>query len=144
MQTRDPDRLGSANPWSIRARLKPGAGLLISCLAAGLLVVTACKRDAAIEAIDSDANGYVCLKCDVKLYTDRPVFIGPKCPKCQEDSLMDVVGYYCGKCQHLTIRPRRGDRQGAVCEKCQQPLVNAMRSPREKDLKAWGATRTSA
>ncbi len=93
--------------------------------------------------MDSDANGYICLKCGVKLYTDRSVFIGPKCPKCGEDTLMDVVGYYCDKCQHLTIRPRRGGGQGAVCELCQRPLANAMRSPREKDLKAWGATKFS-
>jgi transcription initiation factor IIE alpha subunit len=94
--------------------------------------------------MDSDANGYVCLKCGVKLYTARAVFIGPNCPKCQQDTLMDVVGYYCDQCKHLTIRARRGDRQGAVCERCQQPLANAMRSPREKDLKAWGATKVSS
>jgi DNA-directed RNA polymerase subunit RPC12/RpoP len=109
-----------------------------------MLVATGCKKDAALEAMESDANGYVCLKCGVKLYTDRSVFIGPNCPKCHEDSLMDVVGYYCPKDQHLTIRPRRGGRQGAVCEQCQQSLANAMRSPREKDLKAWGATKTSS
>lgn len=131
------------SPRSIRAGLKPGVWLLVACLAAVLLGATACKKDAALEAMESDANGYVCLKCGVKLYTDRSVFIGPKCPKCQEDSLMDVVGYYCEKCKHLTIRPRRGDRQGAVCEQCGQPLANAMRSPREKDLKAWGATKFS-
>ena len=121
----------------------PLAGLLSVGLAAIVLMATGCKKDAALDAMDSDANGYVCLKCGVKLYTARSVFIGPKCPKCQEESLMDVVGYYCQKCQHLTIRARRGDRHGAVCEQCQQSLANAMRSPREKDLKAWGATKTS-
>lgn len=143
MQTHDQNQPGFTNPWSLRAGLKPGRDLLVVFLAAVLLGATACKKDAALEAIESDANGYVCLKCGVKLYTDRSVFIGPKCPKCQEDSLMDVVGYYCAKCQHLTIRPRRGDRRGAVCEQCQQPLANAMRSPREKDLKVWGATKFS-
>jgi DNA-directed RNA polymerase subunit RPC12/RpoP len=144
MQTLDQRRLGFANPMSMRGRLKPGGGLLFVCLAAALLSATGCKKDSAIEAMETDANGYVCLKCGVKLYTDRSVFIGPKCPKCQEDSLTEVVGYYCEKCQHLTIRSRRGDRQGAVCDKCQQPLANAMRSPREKDLKGWGATKTSS
>jgi DNA-directed RNA polymerase subunit RPC12/RpoP len=118
--------------------------LLVLSLAAFMLGATGCKKDAALEAMESDANGYVCLKCGVKLYTDRSVFIGPNCPKCHEDSLMDVVGYYCEKCKRLTIRARRGDRKGAVCEQCQQPLVNAMRSPREKDLKAWGATKSSS
>jgi hypothetical protein len=144
MQTRDQNQAVFANPRSFRAGLKAGVCRLIVCVAAVLLGATACKKDAALEAMESDANGYVCLKCGVKLYTERSVFIGPKCPKCQEDSLMDVVGYYCAKDQHLTIRPRRGDRQGAVCEQCQQPLANAMHSPREKDLKAWGATKTSS
>lgn len=117
---------------------------LLLGLALLTLVLTGCKKDPSTEAIESDANGYVCLKCGVKLYTDRSVFIGPKCPKCSEDSLMDVVGYYCEKDKHLTIRPRRGDHQGPICEQCQAPLVNAMRSPREKDLKAWGATKASS
>jgi len=121
-------------------RTERGCGWLRFWLAALLLLgATACKKDAAFEAVDSDANGYVCLKCGAKLYTDRSVFIGPKCPKCSEDTLIEVVGYYCEKDKHLTIRARRGDRYGAVCEQCQAPLANAMRSPREKDLKAWGA-----
>lgn len=144
MQTHDRDQRVFASQRYLRAGLKPGGGLLVACLAAVLIVATACKKDAALEAIESDANGYVCLKCGVKLYTDRSVFIGPNCPKCHEDSLMDVVGYYCEKCRRLTIRARRGDRKGAFCEQCQQPLVNAMRSPREKDLKAWGATKASS
>ena len=144
MQTRDQDQPRFASLRPFRAELQPGVGLLVVCLFIIMLGATACKKDAALEAMDTDANGYICLKCGVKLCTDRSVFIGPKCPKCQEDALMDVVGYYCEKDHHLTIRPRRGDRQGAVCEKCQQPLANAMRSPREKDLKAWGATKASS
>jgi hypothetical protein len=108
------------------------------------LIATACKKDVALEAMDSDANGYLCLKCGVKVYTDRAVFIGPQCPKCQQETLMDVVGYECAKDHHLTIRPKRGDRQPLACEQCQGPLVNAMRSPRERDLKAWGATKASS
>jgi predicted SprT family Zn-dependent metalloprotease len=118
--------------------------VLLLGLAAAMLALTACKKDVATEAIDTDANGYLCLKCGVKLYTARSVFIGPQCPKCQQESLMDVVGYYCEKDHHLTIRPRRGDRQPLACEQCQGPLVNAMRMPREKDLKAWGATKAAS
>jgi DNA-directed RNA polymerase subunit RPC12/RpoP len=109
-------------------------GILCYCLAS-------CKKDAALDALDTDANGYLCLKCGAKLYTERKVFIGPKCPQCNQDTLIQAVGYYCEKDKHLTIRAREGDRQGALCEKCQSPLVNAMKEPREKDYKAWGATK---
>ena len=103
-----------------------------------------CRKDIAREASDSDANGYLCLKCDAKLYTDRTVFIGPKCPKCQEDTLVEVVGYYCEKDKRLTIRARVGDRAGGpVCDQCKAAL-SGMRLPRENDLKSWGATKTSS
>jgi transcription initiation factor IIE alpha subunit len=111
------------------------------CLAVLSCGLTSCKKDAALDALDTDANGYICSKCGAKLYTDRKVFIGPKCPQCNQDTLMQAVGYYCEKDQHLTIRAREGDRQGAVCEKCQAHLVNAMKEPSEKDYKAWGATK---
>src|SRR5262252_8274831 len=92
-----------------------GQALLL--LVALSLAVTACKKDVTTEAMETDANGYLCLKCGAKLYTDRSNFIGPKCPKCGDDtSLIETVGYYCEKDHHLTIRARRGDRHGAVCE----------------------------
>lgn len=128
----------AAHAWDGRA-----AVLLV--LAAFLMALNACKKDTAAEAMDTDANGYLCLKCGAKLYTDRDKFIGPKCPKCGDEvSLMPAVGYYCEKDHHLTIRAGRGDRHGAICERCQAPLVNAMRSPHEKDLKVWGATKLSS
>ena len=102
-----------------------------------------CSIDVAGEASDSDANGYLCLKCGVKLYTDRSVFIGPKCSKCGEDRLVEVVGYRCAKDQFVTIRPARGDSRSLACEKCQASLANAMFLPHAKDLQAWGATKTS-
>ena len=127
-----------------RRGVKSCGALVVFCLAMLSLAAGGCRKDIAAEASDSDANGYVCLSCEAKLYTDRSVFIGPKCPKCQKDTLMEVVGYYCEKDQHLTLRARTGDRQGApVCEQCQAP-VSAMRLPRERDLKAWGATKTSS
>jgi DNA-directed RNA polymerase subunit RPC12/RpoP len=120
----------------------PTRNLFSLWLAALFIGTSACKKDLALEAVDSDANGYLCLKCGAKLYTDRAVFIGPRCPKCNEDTLLEVVGYYCEKDKHLTIRARRGDPHGPFCEQCQAPMINAMRSPREKDLKKWGATKT--
>lgn len=114
------------------------------CLAVLLGWLTGCKKDVSFEAIDTDANGYLCLKCGAKYYTDRTVFMGPKCPKCNQETLVQAVGYYCEKDRHLTIRAGQGDRQGAVCERCHAPLVNAMRMPREKDLKEWGATKSAS
>lgn len=127
-----------------RAVPKMNSVRLLLCLAAVAFVACACKRNVAMDAMNSDANGYVCLKCGVKLYTERSAFIGPQCPKCQEETLMDVVGYYCEKDRHLTIRPKRGDRQPALCDQCQAPLPNAMRSPRANELKAWGAAKFSS
>ena len=93
--------------------------------------------------METDAHGYSCLKCNAKLYTGAREFLESKCPKCQENALVDVVGYWCEKDKHLTIRPKIAGPEGAsVCEKCNQPLKNAMVSPREKNLLAWGASQT--
>jgi len=106
-----------------------------------LITPSGCRKDLAAEASDSDANGYLCLKCGAKLYTSRSNFIGPPCPKCHTKELTEVVGYSCPKDSHLTILPRANIRQAPpTCEQCQYP-VSAMRLPREKELKAWGATK---
>jgi DNA-directed RNA polymerase subunit RPC12/RpoP len=120
-----------------------GAGSGLLCLFASVaLVGLGCKKDVARDASESDANGYLCLKCGAKLYTNRSVFIGPRCPKCQEDTLVEVVGYRCGQDPFVTIRPARGDSRGLKCEKCQASLANAMFLPRAKDLQTWGAAKT--
>jgi len=125
-----------------RKLLCPGTGtLLTGCLVAALVAAAGCKKDPAREASDSDANGYLCSKCGAKLYADRSVFLGPRCPKCQQDGLVEVVGYFCTKDQHLTLKGRSDDRGVAMtCEKCGAAL-GGMRLPREKDLQAWGAIR---
>jgi len=117
--------------------LREAMSFALALLFAGLLC--SCSKQAGTEVMDSDANGYLCLKCGAKLYTPRTVFIDPKCPKCQEDTLMRVTGYYCEEDKHLTIRPQRGDTKPIVCDICQSPLANAMRMPRENELKSWGA-----
>src|SRR5882762_5513511 len=124
---------GANNPC-VNARMKWRRVLFPLWVAAAWLAATGCKKDVARDASDSDANGYLCLKCGAKLYTDRSVFIGPKCPKCQEDKLVEVVGYRCDKDQFVTIRPARGDSRGITCEQCQASLANAMFLPRAKDL----------
>jgi DNA-directed RNA polymerase subunit RPC12/RpoP len=141
MQTLKQTRAACAVLRLVLALRRSGWLVFLTALLAGL---TACNKDPSNEAIETDANGYLCLKCGAKLYTERSVFIGPKCPQCKEDRLMQAVGYYCEKDQHLTIRASEGDPQGAVCERCQAHLVNAMRAPREKDLKAWGATKSTS
>ncbi len=135
---------GGGVPAGARLGPIPGRVLVALALVLAFLLGLGCKKDVAQDAIETDANGYLCLKCGAKLYTARTVFIGPQCPKCNQETLMDVVGYECEKDHHLTIRPRRGDRQPLACEQCQGPVANGMRSPREKDLKAWGATKVSS
>jgi DNA-directed RNA polymerase subunit RPC12/RpoP len=104
------------------------------------ILFAGCSKDPAQAASDSDANGYLCLKCDNKFWTSRSVFMGPACPKCKEDTLMEVVGYRCAKDQYTTIRPHRGGVQEPLsCPKCNAALQNAMFLPRQKDLIAWGA-----
>ncbi len=146
MQTPQPHPPASAGrpaPGARRALIR-ARNLLLLLTAALVPALAGCKKNVAQEAMDTDANGYLCLKCGVKLYTDQKVFIGPQCPKCQQESLMDVIGYECPKDHYLTIRPRRGDRQPLACDKCQGPVSSGMRAAREKDLKAWGATKVSS
>lgn len=133
-------QIGS-NSSACKAPLNVALRTAVFCLAVLTSALAGCTKDPGVAAIETDANGFLCLKCGAKFYTDRTVFIGPKCPQCNETTLKQTVGYYCEKDQHLTIRAAEGDRQGAVCEKCQAHLANAMKSPREKDYKAWGATK---
>lgn len=109
-----------------------------------ILLTSSCTREAAEEATNSDANGYVCLGCGAKLYSARAEFLGPRCPKCNQDKLVEAIGFRCSKDQHMTIQARTGGRQEAsVCEVCKSPL-SGMSLPREKDLKAWGAQKLSS
>jgi DNA-directed RNA polymerase subunit RPC12/RpoP len=113
--------------------------LLATCLLL-LCVLAGCKKDPATEAIKTDANGYVCLKCGAKFYTSRNTFLEAKCPKCQEYMLEDVVGYLCTNDNHITLRPRlRGPEGESVCELCRAHLDTALIMPRETNLVAWGA-----
>jgi hypothetical protein len=139
MQIPDPSYDGSDTTRSLglSGRLSRLCSLLTL-----LLVVGGCSKDSGMESVESDANGYYCRSCKAKMFTERKVFL-ENCPKCQENALADVIGYWCEKDKHLTIRPKIAGPEGAnVCEKCNQPLKNAMVSPREKNLVAWGATET--
>ena len=126
----------SVRAWRQQPRVSLVFGMIVT-----LLITSGCRKNIAEEASDSDANGYLCTKCGAKLYTNRAVFLGAACPKCKADGIVEVVGYYCDKDNHMTLAGRNNQRVGPACEKCGEPL-NAMRLPREKDLKAWGATKT--
>src|SRR5262245_48652419 len=95
-------------------------------------IETGCKKSTPEGADDSDANGYICTQCNAKLYTARSVFIGPKCPKCQQDALMSLAAYKCDKDKQVIMRPSRGDRLGTpTCDVCKADLSKTMFLPRE-------------
>jgi hypothetical protein len=119
---------------------KSKVAILFAIVAAMFLLGQGCSRPEGLEAIDTDANGYVCQRCGAKFYTPRKVFLDSKCPKCGQDSLNEVVGFLCNSDHHLTLRARApGLPAMSVCEHCKAVLKNALFLPREKDLKAWGA-----
>lgn len=120
--------------WSV-----PPAILLLFLTVA---MLSGCKKNPAEEASDSDANGYVCNKCSVKLYFPRSDF-PVMCPKCKDGRLDEVVAFSCEKDQHLTLVDRvKMGGSGIACEKCGN-YTRIMRLPRAKDLQAWGATKVS-
>jgi len=127
--------------WRVIRLPAGGLALLFALVALG---VVGCGKNPAMAAIESDAYGFQCMKCKARFFTDRKSPLGSKCPKCQQDYIEDAMGYWCEKDQHMTIRPKVSGPEGAsVCEKCGAQLTNAMVSPREKDLKAWGASKVS-
>jgi DNA-directed RNA polymerase subunit RPC12/RpoP len=109
------------------------------------VLMAGCGKDPTMAVLETDAHGYTCEKCGAKFYTSAKEFMGAKCPKCGEYTLADVVGYKCSADQHITLRPKvSGPAGAAVCEQCGARLKDAMVSPHEKDLKAWGAEKTLA
>ena len=108
----------------------------ILVLFAFMLVVTVGCRDRGLDqALESDANGFVCAGCKAKFYTDRDVF-ATRCPKCQKPKPEMVVGYVCAT-DNVASYGSRG-QGAAVCDKCGKP-TSTMNIPRESELKAWGA-----
>lgn len=116
------------------------AALVAGCI----MVASGCSKDPSAQSIETDAHGYLCLKCDGKFYTGAREFLESKCPKCQQDTLADVTGYWCDQDHHLSIRPRISGPAGAsTCDQCRQTLKNAMVSPRQEDLVTWGAVKAA-
>ena len=128
-------------PSQLGANRGCGRRLLLA-LAITTLLLGGCGKDPALAAIESDAYGFQCLKCKAKFFTGRKSPLGSKCPKCHEDYIADAIGYWCEKDKHLTIRLKVSGPEGAaVCEQCGATLKNAMISPKQNDLVAWGATK---
>jgi len=118
------------------------AGRSWACLAVGLLViaVVGCGPGRDDSALDSDANGFLCLDCKAKFYTDRRVFPN-YCPACQKPQVEMVVGFECASDGHVTYAPR--GRGFAACEQCGK-VSNGLVLPREAELKSWGAEHKTA
>jgi hypothetical protein len=145
MRTHDPTILSGQmrSAQGFIAGMKCLRVFLPRLLSVFLLGVASCSKDPGMAAIETDANGYLCLKCGAKMYTDRTVFL-ENCPKCKQDGLAEVVGYMCLKDHHLTLRPKVSGPEGAaVCEQCNAHLKSALVSPHLADLKKWGAIKTT-
>lgn len=98
--------------------------------------------DAQIDqALETDANGFICSSCTAKFYTERKV-IASRCPSCQKQTVERVLGYHCPQDQHVTYAPR--SRGAVACGQCGK-RTGAVGIPRKDELKAWGAElRTAA
>ncbi len=114
----------------------PRALLLLISLLAGAFAGAGCGKSSADRALDSDANGYVCLVCKAKFYTDRKVF-ATCCPDCKKPNLAQAVGFVCAADQQTTVGPR--GLRSVPCQKC-GAATTGLNIPRESDFKAWGAT----
>ena len=114
-------------------------GSLESLILFAVLAVlfSGCGQSKIDHALDSDANGYVCLGCKAKFYTERSVF-ADFCPQCKRGQVQQVVGFVCAADQHTTIAPRGPGF--LACEQCGK-TTSALSIPREKDLRAWGAAK---
>ncbi len=123
-------------PTSIKFPRHLSALLFVFCA----LMLAGCK-DKVEDALDTDANGYVCMKCAARFYMERDVFPNT-CPQCKQGDIEQVMGAICADDKHMTLGPR--SRRGAVsCEKCRKPTTG-LAIPREADLIKWGAQKKTA
>ena len=109
--------------------------LLLTVAVAGLLA--GCGKNSVDQALDSDANGYICPGCQARFYTDREVF-PTHCPQCQKPKVEPVLGFVCPDDKHVTYAAR--GHGSAACEQCKK-VTASVSIPQEAELKAWGATK---
>lgn len=119
---------------AIRDVLCGGAAFVVL---AGLLLSMGCKPDVAEQALETDANGYLCQGCGAKFYTERKVF-ADACPSCKSMKLAPVVGFVCAADGFMSVAPRGGGF--LPCAKCRQ-TATGLAIPKASDLQAWGATK---
>lgn len=105
------------------------AVLLVALVGAG------CGRKRDDAALDPDANGFICLDCDAKFYTDREIFAN-HCPACQKARVELVVGFVCPVDNQVTYAPR--GRGALACGTCGR-ASSSLTIPGEAELIAWGA-----
>jgi hypothetical protein len=104
------------------------------------LTVTGCGKSGVEQGLKSDANGFLCLACKSRFYTEGAVFANC-CPECKKGDIEMVVGFQCSGDQHVTFAPR--GKGFTRCEKCQKS-ASGLVIPSEKELKDWGAAKKSA
>jgi len=108
-----------------------------------LLLVVGCwgcgPRGGDEAALDSDANGYACLDCNARFYTDRKIFPN-HCPGCKKANIEIVLGYVCATDQQVQYGPR--GKSGMKCQACGKSTTS-IAIPRQAELQAWGATRST-
>lgn len=112
-------------------------GLLLVVAA---LFVAGCGKNDVDAAFDSEANGYICMDCKAKFYTDRKVF-PTKCPDCKKPNIQQAVMFVCQDDKQANLGPR--SVRSVPCQKCGKPATG-LGIPKEVDLKAWGASHKSA
>ena len=111
--------------------------LRLFTLFALLVFGSGCKKNSIEQALESDANGYLCRGCNARFYTDRAVFAN-SCPNCKSMDLVQVIGFVCPADGYVTVAPRG---VGSLhCGKCGQ-TTSGLSIPREVDFKNWGAAK---
>ncbi len=116
-----------------QSRLRAFKAVVLVLFAASLFA--GCNEAEVDQALDSDANGYVCLACKAKFYTARKVF-PTRCPDCKKPNIEQAVGFVCQADKQMTI-DSRGHRS-VPCKQCGATTAG-LGIPREVDFKAWGA-----
>ncbi len=113
--------------------------LFVFCLALSVLLCVGGCGPKADQALESDANGFVCRKCLAKFFTDRELF-PDHCPKCKQPDIEQVLGFFCKSDNHATLGSR--SRGARTCEKCGRP-TDGVSIPKKTELQAWGAVHSS-
>lgn len=116
-----------------------GVGVVAGLLGLAILLSGCGRTDSVDAALDSDANGYLCMACQTKFYTDRKVF-PTKCPSCKKLNIEQAILFICQADKQVNIGPR--SVRSMPCQKCSNPATG-LGIPRETDLKAWGALHKS-